>query len=562
MKKRVCLVLLFILVFMTAVSAYVIRPPTYKTKWGSEGSAEGQFKLPAGVALNEYGHVYVVDQKNNRIQKFHKNGSLLYSWGKAGKAAGEFDTPWGIALDAEGNIYVADMNNHRIQKFDRNHQFIKAWGSGGGEPGKFNQPIGIAIDAVGSVYVTEWSNHRIQKFTRDGTYITHWGSHGSGNGQFNLPWGIALDASGNVYVADFRNNRIQKFDPNGQFLGIFAGPGTTDGTLKDPIGITIDGARQVYVTDNCRTQIFDETGKFMWKFCTFGTADGYCLSPQGIAVNKDGYIHVADGVNNRIQVFTPAHITPTTIMLGPLFDLCKLMPDVCGPPEIGYATDWTMPGLYVTITGKRFGDTPGLVRMSGPKIPVVTLINDRWENDRISVRVPPDLSGVFDDPDAYIVVQRSDREYSQRKPIRFQATKQLRLLTPQAVTVAGCPTSTSWWGDFCDDYCTSAVTDPWTFRGWHKTTCCFEGDSGTDVFKIGPLKNGWKFSRIDIVNESAEFASQSMEPIVNLPAKDKIEVRVNWKTFYGAQVYHGTPSDGSVNYYGQVYVWGPKGTNP
>jgi len=45
----------------------------YVTKFGSEGSGEGLFKEPRGIALDNEGKLYVVDRNNNRIQKFSPN---------------------------------------------------------------------------------------------------------------------------------------------------------------------------------------------------------------------------------------------------------------------------------------------------------------------------------------------------------------------------------------------------------------------------------------------------------------------------------------------------------
>jgi DNA-binding beta-propeller fold protein YncE len=39
-------------------------------KWGSVGSADGQFFFPDGLAIDLSGNVYVVDRGNNRIQVF------------------------------------------------------------------------------------------------------------------------------------------------------------------------------------------------------------------------------------------------------------------------------------------------------------------------------------------------------------------------------------------------------------------------------------------------------------------------------------------------------------
>jgi DNA-binding beta-propeller fold protein YncE len=42
----------------------------FGSQWGTEGSGDGEFNWPQGVAVASDGSVYVSDSKNNRIQKF------------------------------------------------------------------------------------------------------------------------------------------------------------------------------------------------------------------------------------------------------------------------------------------------------------------------------------------------------------------------------------------------------------------------------------------------------------------------------------------------------------
>ena len=89
----------------------------FVTKWGSNGSGDGQFSNPHGVIVDSSGNVYVVDTSNNRIQKFNSSGTFIAKWGSGGSGDGQFNYPYGLAVDSSGNVYVADENNGRIQKF-------------------------------------------------------------------------------------------------------------------------------------------------------------------------------------------------------------------------------------------------------------------------------------------------------------------------------------------------------------------------------------------------------------------------------------------------------------
>src|SRR3954471_14864529 len=54
--------------------------------------------------------------------------SFILKWGTAGSANGQFLTPRGIAVDSSGNVYVADGGNTSAQKFDNNGNFLLKFG--------------------------------------------------------------------------------------------------------------------------------------------------------------------------------------------------------------------------------------------------------------------------------------------------------------------------------------------------------------------------------------------------------------------------------------------------
>ena len=127
MKKRNPIVFLtatvtFIVLLVMGGSTLLLalaleEPPDYHSQWGSQGSGDGEFQYPFGVAVDNSGNVYVADAYNRRIQKFDSNGVFLTKWGSEGSGDGEFLYPYDAAVDNSGNVYVADTFSHRIQKF-------------------------------------------------------------------------------------------------------------------------------------------------------------------------------------------------------------------------------------------------------------------------------------------------------------------------------------------------------------------------------------------------------------------------------------------------------------
>jgi tripartite motif-containing protein 71 len=112
------------------------------TKWGSPGKGDGQFGCgkppsfancydlgPQGIAVDSLGHVYVVDTINNRIEVFNTNGTFITKWGSQGSGDGQFNGPTAIAIPRDTTVYVSDSGNHRIQHFAINGWLVNANGT-------------------------------------------------------------------------------------------------------------------------------------------------------------------------------------------------------------------------------------------------------------------------------------------------------------------------------------------------------------------------------------------------------------------------------------------------
>ena len=300
-------VLLLVLLAAVLIGTSSAAAVSFVLKWGTSGTADGQFIGPRGIAVDSGGNVYVAGG-DPRIQKFNSSGTFQFKFGGSGSSnPGQFVSPVGVAVDSAGNIYVTDSfgdrTNDFVQKFDSLGTLLTSWGTQGSGNSQFFGAGGVAVDASGNVYVADPGNHRIQKFSSAGAFITTFGSNGIGDGQLIGPQGVSIDSAGNIYVADTGNSRIQKFNSSGTFITKWGSAGSGDGQFSGPCGVSADTSGNVYVSDtgNSRIQKFSSAGAFLESFGASGSGDGQFSAPQYLAADATGNIYVADTGNDRVQ---------------------------------------------------------------------------------------------------------------------------------------------------------------------------------------------------------------------------------------------------------------------
>jgi streptogramin lyase len=329
---------------------------------GSPGSADGtgnvaQFYNPVGVAVDNNGNVYVTDTGNNTIRMFSPGGVVTTLAGRAGSSGSAdgvksvlFNMPAGVAVDTNGNLYVADTYNETIRKITLGGVVTTLAGSAGssgsgdgtGTAARFYNPFGVAVDNNGNLYVADTYNSTIRKIAAGGIVTTLAGSagnpgsaDGTGNAaRFDGPYGVAVDTNGNVYVADAYNDTIRVVTPGGvvtTLAGSAGNSGSADGTgsaarFSVPKGVAVDVNGNVYVADTYNYTIRKITpGGVVTTLAgsarDFGTADGTGSAtrfyyPDGVAVDVNGNVYVADSVNNNIRKITPGGVVTTLGGLG------------------------------------------------------------------------------------------------------------------------------------------------------------------------------------------------------------------------------------------------------
>jgi DNA-binding beta-propeller fold protein YncE len=137
----------------------------FLTQWGGNGNEPGKFVRPQSLTIRN-GVLWVCDSCNHRIQRFdisEPKPRLIDIWGGPGTKAGQFYYPYDLAIASDGSVVVVEHKNNRIQRFDKNGQWIASWGGPGFEPGELNGPWGVVVDSRDRVHILDSSNHRVQR---------------------------------------------------------------------------------------------------------------------------------------------------------------------------------------------------------------------------------------------------------------------------------------------------------------------------------------------------------------------------------------------------------------
>ena len=91
---------------------------------GDNGPATSAQLIPAWIAVDSAGNLYIDDYGNNRIRKVSNgvittvagNGTSSFSGDNGPATSAQLSRPYGVAVDTAGNLYIADYLNYRVRK--------------------------------------------------------------------------------------------------------------------------------------------------------------------------------------------------------------------------------------------------------------------------------------------------------------------------------------------------------------------------------------------------------------------------------------------------------------
>ena len=253
-----------------------------------------QFDAPSYLAIDRTsGRLYVSDTENHAIRVVlpgeNESVTTLAGGGvpgfvDAGSDSARFDTPKGVAIDNSGFLWVVDQANHVIRRINLVSGDVQTVAGTPGESGsqdgngssaRFDTPTGIAIEpeniaeqllreAQGEapppiqVVVTDTGNGLIRRVTENGEVstvsagfvaallATPAGRFRVQNGgvplTFDSPTGVAVGPLGNIYVIESESGRISSILPTGEVVTLAAG-----GSFDSPNGLVVGDDGEIIV---------------------------------------------------------------------------------------------------------------------------------------------------------------------------------------------------------------------------------------------------------------------------------------------------------------------------
>jgi len=315
--------------FVTTASGY--NAPSAVSTLG------GGFNYPYGVATDQSGNVFVVDQGNVAIKKISAGCGTSTC---VTTLAGTYTDPSYVAIDGAGNLYVTDAN--QVVEISAASGYTTTTNTLGGGP---YQPTGVAVDGSGNVYVNDISmvtgERQVQKIPAGCTSSACVTTLAGG---YTSLYGLAVDASGDVFFAELYAGLVHEIPAGCASIGCVVTVGTG---LTNPAGLAVDGIGNLFVSDYGAGNVYELTA-------ASGYNVNYRLNPQNAFAGPMGV--AVDGLGNVIVVNTSAN------------SLQKL--DFADPPSLSFLAPTTIETIDGTdgplsVTVENVGNAPLIFTASG-----------------------------------------------------------------------------------------------------------------------------------------------------------------------------------------------------
>ncbi len=193
-----------------------------------DGGPAGRARLdaPCAVAVDGAGSVYIGEAGGRRVRRIGGDGvisTVVAASGRSGGSgaadAGEAFLPAGLAVDGAGQLYIADPAGRRVLLLGSDGSLRAVAGppdgGGGATAVDWSAPCAVAVDGRGVVYVADLNGHRVWRLADGAARVVAGPDPAAGEAAdavagsaLRYPCGLAADPAGRLLVADNFHHRI------------------------------------------------------------------------------------------------------------------------------------------------------------------------------------------------------------------------------------------------------------------------------------------------------------------------------------------------------------------
>jgi sugar lactone lactonase YvrE len=291
---------------------------------------------PSGVALDQYGDVFVADTSNSVVREIvaarapvfvtetppliiGADGAYAYHFVAVGVPEPTYSldgAPSWLSINATTGAVSGTLPSG-VRSFS---YAVSAENSSGGatageftvtvpaapsyvdssETGALKGPTGIGADSAGDIWIADTGVNRIEEESAKAAVLKNISEY-DGTKTWHAPNGVALSGT-NIWVADSGNNKVEEISTTTGALE-FATPA---GELSDPKDVVVSPDGNVYIADTGANKIvvLSSNGSLLGSVGSAGHGVGQFESPIGLAVGANLDLYVADSGNKRIVKMT------------------------------------------------------------------------------------------------------------------------------------------------------------------------------------------------------------------------------------------------------------------
>jgi len=326
-------------------------------------ATQARLALPAGLAVDADGRVYIADALNHRvrvvdgllIRTLAGNGVAAFAGDGGAPTSASLQQPSAVAVRADGSaLFIGDTLNHRVRLVTLAAPATISTFAGDGVAGfsgdggpaqdaQLNEPVGVSLDALGRLLIGDATNNCVRRVDDAGVITTVAGTGGvagfSGDGgpatlaTFNTTFDVVDDRQGGLLIIDAFNNRLRRVNAAGVISTIAGGAGLDDDglaatatPLRDLSGVAVDSSGALYFNDGTHRVRRIEPDGTVTTVAGNGTegfsgdggpgVDAAFDFPGGMAVAPDGALLITDSANNRLRRLAPDGTITTVVGTG------------------------------------------------------------------------------------------------------------------------------------------------------------------------------------------------------------------------------------------------------